>query len=157
MNLIESFLGAAAPDDLPESQRTTYFMSGKIVYADEIYSADGFMPLLGRMAERKLARVLNSDALVMGLEYVPHKATIFGETCFAKEAGPGVFEDSVRLPALMAVAESVLGLGYRGAVDITPVYDYFMGLTRDARDKILQAEDEGTISWPLFKVFPAAA
>lgn len=157
MNLTESLLAAAEPTHLPESQHTTYWLDGQIIYADEIFSPSGFMPLLGRMAERKVARILATDGMTCGFNYQPNRDTIFGELCFTEAAGEGIYEDSIRLSALVDVAQKVLGMGHKGAIDITPVYKFFMGLERGARDALLQADDKELKSWPLYQVFPATA
>lgn len=157
MNLIESLLAAAEPTHIPEDQRTTYWLQGQIIYADEIYSPTGFMPLLGRMAERKVARILPADGMSCGFVYQPGRDTIFGEMCFTAEPAKGIYEDSIRLAALVDVSQKVLGMGYKGAIDITPVYQFFMGLERGARDALLQADDKELKSWPLYQVFPVTA
>lgn len=157
MNLIEALLAHAEPEDLPESQRTTYWLDGGIIYADEIYSPQGFMPLLARMAERKIKRSLNLQVIRCGFDYLPDRNGIFSECFNASPALDGVLEDSIRLAALSSAATEVLGMGYAGALDITPVYKFFSTMNRDARNALLQAEDRELKSWPLYQPMALAA
>lgn len=150
--IIDSLLAVAEQSDAPENERTTFWLAGRILYPDELFSPQGFMPLLARMAERQIKRMLDAPDMHCGFEYTPDRNALFSEACFALPAGGNVLEDGVRLPALVDVSRQVLGLGYQGSVDITPVYEFFTGMTGQARDAIKQADDKEIKAWPLYKV-----
>lgn len=151
MNLIEALLATAEREDIPEDQRTTYWLDGGIIYPDEVFSAQGFLPLLGRMAERKLARTLTSPEINCGFSYIPDRAGMFGECFMASQPSGGVLEDSFRLAALCEAARDVLGMGTPGIIDITPVFEFFRAMPRDARDGLQKAEDKELKQWPLYQ------
>ncbi|MGX9718296.1 hypothetical protein ACWYXJ_29135 [Janthinobacterium lividum] len=151
MNIMEALLATAERDDLPEDQRTTYWLDGGIVYPDEIFSAQGFMPLLGRMAERKLMRTLTIPDIRCGFSYIPDRAGLLGECFSAAPSTGGVLEDGLRLAALAESARDVLGMGKPGIINITPVFDFFQGLSRDQRNALQQAEDKELKQWPLYE------
>ena len=151
MNLMEALLATAEQDDIPEDQRTTYWLDGGIIYPDEVFSAQGFMPLLGRMAERKLTRTLTSTEINCGFSYIPDRAGIFGECIMAAAPTNGVLEDGLRLAALCEAARDVLGMGKPGIIDITPVYEFFRAMPREQRGGLAQAEDKELKQWPLYQ------
>lgn len=151
MNLMEAMLATAERDDLPEEQRTTYWLDGGIIYADEVFSAQGFMPLLGRMAERKLMRTLTTPEINCGFSYLPDRAGMFGECFMAAVPATGILEDSLRLAALCEAARDVLGMGIPGIIDITPVFNYFSAMPREERSSLKQAEDKELKQWPLYQ------
>lgn len=155
MNLMEALLATAERDDIPEDQRTTYWLDGGIIYPDEIYCAQGFMPLLGRMAERKLMRTLTSTDIRCGFSYIPDRAGIFGECFTAAPSTEGVLEDSLRLAALAEAARDVLGMGMSGVIDITPVFEFFRAMPRDQRTNLHQVEDRELKQWPLYQQLQA--
>jgi len=151
LNLMEALLATAERDDIPEDQRTTYWLDGGIAYPDEVFSAQGFMPLLARMAERKLMRTLTTTDIHCGFSYIPDRAGIFGECLVAAAPTNGVLEDSLRLAALAEAARDVLGMGRPGVIDITPVFEFFRAMPRDQRSALRQAEDKELKQWPLYK------
>lgn len=157
MNLIEALLAAAESPERPDEERTTFWLDGRIMYADEVFSAQGFLPLLGRMAERKLMRTLNVENLLCGFSYLPDHAGIFSECFNAASAREGILEDGMRLAALHTAACEVLGLGFPGAVDITPVYSFFTSLAREKRDELLTLDDKEIKAWPLYQPMRQAA
>jgi hypothetical protein len=151
LNLLEALLATAEQDDIPEDQRTTYWLDGGIIYPDEVFSAQGFMPLLGRMAERKLTRTLTSTEINCGFSYIPDRAGVFDECFMAAAPTGGVLEDSLRLAALCEAARDVLGMGTPGIIDITPVFEFFRAMPRDQRRGLTQAEDKDLKQWPLYQ------
>ncbi|MBY0240039.1 MAG: hypothetical protein K2X55_12060 [Burkholderiaceae bacterium] len=151
MNLMEALLATGEQEDIPEDQRTTYWLGGGIIYPDELFSAQGFMPLLGRMAERKLARTLTSTEINCGFSYIPDRAGIFGECFMAAAPTGGVLEDGLRLAALCEAARDVLGMGTPGIIDITLVFEYFRAMPREQRADLKQAEDKELKQWPLYQ------
>lgn len=151
MNMLEALLATAEQDDIPEDQRTTYWLDGGIIYPDELFSAQGFMPLLGRMAERKLSRTLTSPDINCGFSYIPDRAGMFGECLMVAQSTGGVLEDSFRLAALCEAAREVLGMGIPGIIDITPVFEFFRAMPRDERSGLTQAEDKELKQWPLYQ------
>lgn len=151
MNLMEALLATAEQDDIPDDQRTTYWLDGGIIYPDEVFSAQGFMPLLGRMAERKLTRTLISPEINCGFSYLPDRAGMFGECFMAAAPVNGVLEDSLRLAALCEAARDVLGMGTPGIIDITPVFEFFRAMPREQRSGLPQAEDKELKQWPLYQ------
>lgn len=155
MNLMEALLATAERDDIPEDQRTTYWLDGGIIYPDEVFSAQGFMPLLGRMAERKLMRTLTSPEINCGFSYIPDRAGMFGECFAAAPPTGGVLEDSLRLAALCEAARDVLGMGIPGIIDITPVFEFFRAMPRDERSSLHQVEDKELKQWPLYQPMQA--
>jgi hypothetical protein len=157
VNLIEALLAGAESMARSEEERTVFWLDGSIIYPDEVFSAQGFLPLLGRMAERKLMRTLDAPDLRCGFAYLPDHAGIFSECFNAAPARDGILEDGLRLAALHTAACDVLGLGYPGAVDITPVYTFFTGLARDKRDELLKLDDKEIKAWPLYQPLPLAA
>jgi len=157
VNLIDALLAAAESMAKSEEERTIFWLDNRIIYADEVISAQGFMPLLGRMAERKLMRTLDVPNLQCGFSYLPDQVGIFGECFNAAPAREGILEDGMRLMALHTVACDVLGLGFPGAVDITPVYTFFTSLARDKRDELLKLDDKEITAWPLFQPLRQAA
>lgn len=157
MNLIEALLAAAESTARSEEDRTVFWLDNSIIYADEVFSAQGFLPLLGRMAERKVMRTLDVPDLRCGFSYLPDHAGIFSECFNASPAAEGILEDGLRLAALHSAACDVLGLGYPGAVDITPVYTFFTGMARDSRDALIKLDDKELVAWPLYQPLQQAA
>lgn len=152
MNLIEALLATAEQDDVSEDRRTTYWLDGGIIYPDEVFSAQGFTPLLGRMAERKLNRTLISTEISCGFSYIPDRAGIFGECFMAAAPTGGVLEDGLRLAALCEAARDVLGMGKPGIINITPVFEFFRAMPREERGGLTQAEDKELKQWPLYQL-----
>lgn len=144
MNLIDS-LGAHA-----ESHVTTYFLHGRMIYPDEIFGADGFLPLIGRMAERRLSRTLEGVKQTCGFVYTPFAASVFKEKIDILPAGDGIYEDSLRLAALVHTCRDVVGMGMDATLDLTPVYEFFTGLKRENRDALRDANEEFA-QWPLYQ------
>jgi hypothetical protein len=159
VNLIEALRATADPEGADEETsvaKTTYWLDGRIIFPDEVYDAQGFLPLLGRMAERKLMRTIGATSAQCGFTYLPDRDGLFGERFGAAMSGnEEILQDNLRLAALCAAAEEVLGMGYPGALDITPVYNFFMGMTRDARNALLQVEELKL--WPLYQPLPVNA
>jgi len=155
LNLMEALLATAEREDIQEDQRTTYWLGDGIIYPDEIFSAQGFMPLLGRMAERKLMRTLTATDIRCGFSYLPDRAGIFGECFTAAPSTEGVLEDSLRLAALAEAAREVLGMGKPGVIDITPVFNFFRAMPREQRASLNQVEDKELKQWPLYQQLQA--
>lgn len=151
MNLTDSLLAVAQSPALAEEFRTTFWLDGGIVYADEVFNAQGFMPLLGRMAERKLMRTLAIPSERCGFSYLPDRAGLFSECFNAAPAEDDILEDAIRLAALHDAARDVVGLGYPGALDITPVFNYFRAMNRESRNEIVKNDDKDLPKWPLYQ------
>lgn len=149
MNLIESL------QTLAEAAPTTYFLQGRMIYPDEIFSAQGFLPLIGRMAERKLARTLEGAALGCGFNYTPFRESIFKERIDIALSGDGIHADSVRLAALNAASRDVVGMGEDGTLDLTPVYEYFNSMKQESRNALREATEECS-TWPLYQHIQAS-
>lgn len=87
MNIFDAVLEHA------QLQPTQYFLRGRTAYADEIFCPEGFLPLIGRMAECRLGRVLSDQEgfypLVGGVSGcascgMPHESAAIdapGQTC----------------------------------------------------------------------------
>jgi hypothetical protein len=144
MNIVEALQSHA------EAQATTYLLNGRMMYPDEVFGADGFLPLIGRMAERRLARVMEGVNFTSGFSYLPVKGTLFAERIDVRPCTEGaqVFEDSLRLAALVAASADVVGLGIEGTLDLTPVYAFFTGMAQERRDTLSRNEE---VTWPLYQ------
>ena len=128
-----------------------YWLDGGLIYPDEIFNARGFMPLLGRMAERKIRRVFHGQHIDCGFSYVPDRAGIFTECFMESSDAEGLASFHVRLTALQAVAREMIGMGYPGRVDITQVFDFFRGLSNDARSNLQKLNEKELPKWPLYQ------
>lgn len=143
MSLIESLQYHA------EAAPTTYFLHNRTVYPDEVFSADGFLPLIGRIAERRLARAFENDTLRCGFVYTQTRESLFKERFEITPFGENLYPDSVRLSTLAQVSRDVVGLGFSATLDLTPVYDFFYNLKMENRNALRDNADE-VQKWPLY-------
>lgn len=142
MNIIEALQAHA------EAQDTTYLLDGRMIYPDEIFSAEGFMPLLGRLVEYRLSRNLNRPDLQCGFAYTPSRVGVFKEVMILTGDCDVIMTDAIRLLALRQVAVDTVLMGKPGTVDLTPVYLFFAGKHPEQRNRLRDQQPE-ELTWPL--------
>lgn len=142
MNLIEIL-----QDHAEKRTTTTYFLRGRMIYPDEIFAANGFLPLIGRMAERRVARALGNKEMRCGFSYAPYRDSIFKERMDIAPVGDGIYANSLRLNALVEAALDVVGLGLDMTLDLTPVFSFFNTMPMQERSALRHKED---LVWPLY-------
>jgi hypothetical protein len=147
-NLIEELQAHA------QTYETGFFMNGRIMYADEVYSPNGFMPLIGRFAERAMQRTLGIEigkGKQCGFAYLPYASALLYERLDVAPVDENTLDDSLRLAYLRYASEQVVGLGYQGTLDLSPVYEYFMSMRDDERNAMRDARHEEPVTWPLYQ------
>jgi hypothetical protein len=145
MNLVEHLQSHA------ETHPTVYFLAGRRIYPDEIFHDSGFLPLIGRLAEKAARRVFKNEGLSRcGFIYTPAPKALFCEKIDIKpcEVG-GLLADSMRLAFLVSASSSVVGMGHEGAVDLTPLYNFFMQIRPEERSA--QVDELPETKWPLYQ------
>lgn len=149
MNIVEALQAHA------ETHPTIYFLNGKMAYPDEIFCVGGFLPLIGRMAEQSVRRSLAGQNLGQcGFVYTPFRNSLFCEKIDVMPVDAGILEDSMRLSFLCNASANIVGMGYDGAIDLTPVYDFFMRVRVEDRDALVDHNEEST--WPLYQRIQAS-
>lgn len=126
-----------------EENKTAYFLRDRKIGVDEVFSPDGFLPLICRFAEKQLKENMTGANETCGFIYIEDEGTIFGEKVEISEVEKGkIFENNFRLGALIISASAVVGMGIEGSIDLTPVYDHF-----------IKADDSKEVSprWPLYR------
>lgn len=141
-DLLEQLLERAQKFD------TTYMLKGRIAYPDEIFNVNGFMPLIARMAERRLKRVLEDAKVACGFSYLPHRNSVFKEILMVAPEKEGMLADSIILSTLDATSRELLGMGISGVMDLTPVYEAFTNMDPEQRNAL---KDKELTPWPLFQ------
>lgn len=144
LNIIEALQAHA------ETFETSYLLAGRMMYPDEIFCAEGFMPLIGRMAERRLRRNLNNPDMNCGFSYVPLREGVFKEALMILPERDPMVSDSMCLAALRAACVDVVGMGVEGTLDLTPVFEFFTGTKPEQRNAMRQQSEE-PITWPLYQ------
>jgi len=148
MNIIDALTIHA--EQRAKENSTVYFLSGRIIYPDEIFSSVGFMPLIARVAQKSARRLLGADQLSeCGFSYSPYKESLLCEKINVMDSDAGVLPDNMRLLLLRNASTSLVGMEYMGALDLTPIHQMFMEISPDERSSMVEQLDE--THWPLFK------
>ena len=135
INIIEALQMHA--EERAAVNNTVYFLKNRIIYPDEIFSTIGFLPLIARVAQKAARRLLDADTLSeCGFVYSPYKDA-------------GILPDNMRLLFLRNASVSVVGMDFAGALDLTPIHDFFMEIRQEERSARLEKLDDS--QWPLYR------
>lgn len=126
-----------------EENKTAYFLRDRKISVDEVFSPEGFLPLICRFAEKQLKENMTGAKETCGFNYIENESTIFGEMVEISSVEKGkIFENNFRLGALIIAASAVVGMGIEGSIDLTPVYDHFI--------KSGESNEESP-RWPMYR------
>ncbi|MDE2099851.1 MAG: hypothetical protein KGL39_21540 [Patescibacteria group bacterium] len=123
---------------------TRYVLGGTLMAPEEVYSRDGFLPLIGRMAEKRARMLFGS--VRCGFSYTYSQFSLFGERLDFAAEEEGLLDRSQRLLALVGAAQVLTGFDQNGVVDLSPVHALFF--TQGP------AEFPQDTQWPLYRLLP---
>ena len=121
----------------------TFHLYGGTLPAGLVFGSEGLLPAVAIQVQAGGRRLLGAD---MGCKTHEDMRGLIKLGAFIPDVTPGRTSDTVRALFCMHVAERIFGLSNGGAIDCTPVVEFFSANMIERAQKLSTVE---RIEWPM--------